>query len=101
MQYEVVTDRDSLRIVLANDLSLHDTDRFAEVLNKAQNSNTNRCQVDFSRLDQIDSSGLRMLLLLYGVCRKIGSALSFHSAGGQVRDMLINSRFETIVPVEA
>lgn len=89
----------TLTITIAGQLIFSDTAPFAGILGQIRKAGVGSCLVDLSRLDHIDSSGLRMLLLVYDACRAAGAMLEFRGSKGQVRDMLLHCRFETIVTI--
>jgi len=100
MQCSVTTTDDHVTITLKQRLIFSDTAAFSPILDQVKNHGFPECTVDLQGLDHIDSSGLRMLLLLHDVCRDIGANLTFKKAQGQVQTMLMHSRFDTIVTIE-
>ena len=99
MQCQVTVDGNQMRIALVGQLIYSDTAAFADVLQQAKTERPQTCLVDLGGLEYIDSSGLRMLLLIYGLCRDQGAQLTFAGAAGQVQEMLLHCRFETIVSI--
>lgn len=97
MDCTLTADGETLRVSLTGQLIYSDTDPFADLLEKFRQMRLSNCVVDLHRLEHIDSSGLRMLLLTYDVCRENGAELSILGAHGQVAEMLRHSRFDTIV----
>jgi anti-anti-sigma factor len=100
MQLEINQTNRNMMIVLREQLIYSDTSKFSAVLQQVKGAAIDSCVVDLSGLDHIDSSGLRMLLLLHDACKECNAALTFSQARGQVRDMLLHSRFDTIVRID-
>ena len=96
----VVASDDQVEIALKTRLIYSDTAEFASVLEVVRQHGKPSCLVDLQELEHIDSSGLRMLLLLHDACRDLGSHLAFKTKEGQVRTMLMHSRFDTIVAID-
>ena len=100
MNCDVTTKDGTIRITLAGQLIFSDTAPFADVLGQLKAAAASTCTVDLTRLEHIDSSGLRMLLLVHDACRDGNISLIFAGADGQVREMLLHSRFDTIVTID-
>ncbi len=100
MQCSVTTSDDSVNLTFSKRLIYSDTAGFAPLLEQVKKHGLPNCAVDLKELEHIDSSGLRMLLLLHDVCRDIGAQLVFKTTQGQVHTMLMHSRFDTIVTIE-
>ena len=101
MQCSVETSDNNVTIHLKERLIYSDTTAFSPLLDQLRGLGKPGCTVDLQQLVHIDSSGLRMLLLLHDVCRDLGANLCFKTAPGQVHTMLMHSRFDTIVTIEA
>jgi anti-anti-sigma factor len=100
MQCLVTTTDDHVNISLIGRLIFSDTPAFSPILKQVRDFAKSGCDVDLKGLEYLDSSGLRMLLLLYDVCQDLGSGLVFRTSPGQVHTMLMHSRFDTIVTIE-
>ena len=100
MQCSVIPTDDHVTVALTARLIYSDTPAFSPVLDQLRSLGRPSCTVDLSDLEHIDSSGLRMLLLLHDVCRDLGSSLTFKTKEGQVHTMLMHSRFDTIVTIQ-
>ena len=101
MQCAISVSDDHVTVTLKERLIYSDTVEFSPLLEQVRHHGKPACVVDLQQLEHIDSSGLRMLLLLHDVCRDLGARLSFKTAEGQVRTMLMHSRFDTIVTIDA
>ena len=99
MQCQMTTEKDRVRVGFSGQLIFSDTAAFADILKQITAAGAKFCVVDLLELEQIDSSGLRMLLLVHDLCRDNGLTLEFHRPVAQVRDMLFHSRFDTIVTI--
>ena len=100
MQSSITTADNHVTICLKERLIYSDTTAFSPLLDQLRSLGKSGCTVDLQQLEHIDSSGLRMLLLLHDVCRDLGSNLIFKTSAGQVHTMLMHSRFDTIVTIE-
>ena len=100
MQCSVTTTDDEVNLAFSKRLIYSDTAGFSPLLDQIKTHALSKCNVDLKELEHIDSSGLRMLLLLHDVCRDIGAMLVFKTVSGQVHTMLMHSRFDTIVTIE-
>jgi anti-anti-sigma factor len=99
MRCQVMAGEGRITIQVSGQLIFSDTAAFADILQQLRSGTPKSCVVDLSELERIDSSGLRMLLLVHDVCRESEAELQFYRVKGQVRDMLLHSRFDTIVPL--
>jgi anti-anti-sigma factor len=100
MQLDIkILDKD-VNIQIKEQLIYSDTAQFSSVIQKIKEADAKKCSVDLHMLDHIDSSGLRMLLLLYDACKDKNAALSLSGAKGQVKEMLLHCRFDTIVAMD-
>ena len=100
MQCTISASNDQAHVTLKERLIYSDTAEFASVLEQVRQHGMPSCIVDLQELDHIDSSGLRMLLLLHDACRDLGAHMIFKTKDGQVRTMLMHSRFDTIVAID-
>ena len=91
---------DQVTITLKQRLIYSDTTAFSPILEQLRAHGLPACTVDLKELEHIDSSGLRMLLLVHDVCRDIKAKLVFKATSGTVHSMLMHSRFDTIVTIE-
>lgn len=90
----------NLRIEILGEFTFGDTHAFAPILQQVRDGRFVMCDVDLDQLHLIDSSGLRMLLLLHDASKDGGGRVILRRSKGQVREMLLHSRFDTIVSVE-
>ena len=99
MELTTETTDGTTEIALSGELTYEDTDQFDSLLNDLERGQSNACIVRFNDLQMIDSSGLRMLLLLHDVAKKKKMNLEFAGAHGDVRERIEFARFQTIVTV--
>ena len=97
MECKIVRTEDVFRIELGGELTFGDTNAFASVIQQVRDTALRLCEVDLGGLHLIDSSGLRMLLLLHDASKQCDGRVELNRADGQVREMLLHSRFDTIV----
>jgi anti-anti-sigma factor len=97
MQIEIKSANREMTIAVREQLIFSDTAKFSTVIQQVKEADIESCVLDLSHLDHIDSSGLRMLLLLHDACKEAEAKLSIVNAHGHVKDMLIHCRFDTIV----
>ena len=100
MQHEISLSGKALTITLKEKLIFSDTGKFAAVIQKVKDTELDGCFVALRELEHIDSSGLRMLLLLHDACKEKNCKLRVKGAQGQVKEMLLHCRFDTIVTLE-
>jgi anti-sigma B factor antagonist len=100
MQHDIAITGKSLTLTLKEKLIFSDTAKFAAIIQKVKDSDIDSCVVALRGLDHIDSSGLRMLLLLHDACKEKNTRLQVKGAQGQVKEMLLHCRFDTIVTLE-
>ena len=99
MKYEISNTDDAVTIAIGGQLIYSDTSNFTEILKRVEETVGAACILDLAGLEHIDSSGLRMVLLLHDACKERGAALTIKFAKGHVREMLFHCRFETIVDI--
>ena len=97
MDYGIKEGPEEFELAISGQLIYSDTTAFAKILQQASASAARSFVVQLEALNHIDSSGLRMLLLMHDLCKSLGASLVFAKAGGQVREMLLHSKFDTIV----
>lgn len=100
MQHELNLNGKDLRLSVSDQLIYSDTAKFSSIIQKVKETELTSCVVELQRLDHIDSSGLRMLLLLHDACKEQGAKLRLAGSKGQVKEMLLHCRFETIVQMD-
>ena len=99
MQCRIAAENDQISIALSGLMTFSDSTAFVKVLEQVKTSAAQSCLIDLSELEFIDSTGLRMLLLIHDLCRDSDIKLSFKGATGRVHEMLLQCRFETIVTI--
>jgi anti-anti-sigma factor len=97
MECKVLRATSTFRIELGGELTFSDTNAFVSILQQVKEAGLALCAVDLVGLRFIDSSGLRMLLLLHDACKECNGRVELNRSAGQVREMLLHSRFDTIV----
>lgn len=100
MQHEINLQGKDLEITMKHQLIYADTTKFSAVIQKVRETDIASCVVNLAGLEHIDSSGLRMVLLLHDACKEKSAPLRLSGSRGQVRDMLLHCRFETIVQID-
>jgi len=101
MQLDIKNANNAMSIQIKEQLIYSDTSQFATVIQKVKETDVKTCAVDLNDLTHIDSSGLRMLLLLYDACKEKNASLALSGAKGQVKEMLLHCRFDTIVTMQS
>jgi anti-anti-sigma factor len=99
MKYSIEQNGDGYQIDISDQLIYSDSIAFGEILRSLSDGQFNHCNVRLGDLDHIDSSGLRMLFLLYEACQERQSSLTIRQAKGRVHDMLLHCRFDTLVAI--
>jgi anti-anti-sigma factor len=89
-----------MNIILKGQLNYLDMAKFSTILPGIKTAKFSECVVDLSNLNSMDSTGLRILLLIIELCRSNGANLVFRKASGQVAELLMHSKFDTIVRLE-
>ena len=89
-----------MTITLRDKLIYSDTAAYGAVIAKIRDASFESCVLDLGKLAHIDSSGLRMVLLTHDACREKVTPLSVSGAKGQVREMLIHCKFDTILRID-
>ena len=97
MEIKVIRSEGLFRIELRGTLTFSDTNNFASIIQQLKDAKPTVCDVDLDGLKLIDSSGLRMMLLLHDASKEHGGRMELNHSCGQVREMLLHSRFDTIV----
>ena len=99
MDYSIAYNGNQATVSLKGSLIFTDTPHFSVVLDDLQKDGIDKCVMDLRGLDHIDSSGLRMMLLVHDVCRDKGRALTFLVVAGFVYNTLLHFKFDTIVDI--
>lgn len=99
MELVTQTNNGTTEIALSGELTYEDTDQFDDLLTELEGTQALACIVRFDDLQMIDSSGLRMLLLLHDTAKKNNMDLEFAGAKGDVRERIEFARFQTIVTI--
>jgi anti-anti-sigma factor len=99
MKYSIEKIGDGFQIDIGGQLIYSDSIAFGDILRTLHDGEFNDCIVRLGDLDHIDSSGLRMLFLLYETCQDRQSSLTIREARGKVHDMLLHCRFDTLVAI--
>ena len=99
MDYSILNNDSQVTISLKGALIFSDTPAFSVVLDDIQKSAAEKCIVDLRELEHIDSSGLRMMLLVHDKCHEKQQALTFRTKDGFVHKALLHTKFDTIVDI--
>lgn len=99
MMYELKVDGDGATVVLRGDLTAADRDAFETMADRAVASGPRHLTVDLGKLGYMDSAGLGMFLTLREKAEAKGGTVTLHGPAGEVRDLLLLARFDTLFTV--
>lgn len=100
MNYTVREEAGARVVALAGQFTFDATDDFRAVIDELEGGRVQRCVLEMSGLDFIDSAGLGLLVLANAAAGRKGIALSMRHPRGQVREMIEIAEFQTIIPCE-
>ena len=99
MDYNLTTEGDTQRAVLRGRFTFADNKDFREIVSSIRGNGCQRCVIDMSGLEFIDSAGLGMLLLVRDAATDGNVALTLRSPQGQVKKMLDIAKFGEILNI--
>jgi anti-sigma B factor antagonist len=92
-------DPDSVHVLeLYGELDLSGAEVLSRELQQAEASHAKQILVDLSRLDFIDSSGMRVLMQAYDRSRRNSSRLSLLRGTGQVAQVMAVTKLDSVLP---
>ncbi len=100
MEFTTNNQGGELSVQMSGRFTFSDQEKFREVVNSVEEGNVNRCMLDLSGVEFIDSAGLGMLILLNDTAGEKNVGLTVRGAQGQVRKMLDIANFGSILTLE-
>ncbi|WP_421783919.1 STAS domain-containing protein [Kiloniella litopenaei] len=100
MDYSTTQNGDTLSISFRGDFGFPDNPKTQEIIKEIEASNCSLCSIDLSGLENIDSAGLGMLLIINDAAEENGKSLELHRPTGQVQKMLEISKFSEIMTIK-
>jgi anti-sigma B factor antagonist len=100
MDYTVTREGDKCVITIVGPLKAADQGAYETLLADCAADGTPNCRIDLSRVDQIDSTGLGLLLMLRDGARKAGGSVVLTAPREAVRHAFHLARFDEIFVIE-
>ncbi|MDR6771889.1 STAS domain-containing protein [Azospirillum sp. BE72] len=96
-----VHDSGSLReLELRGQMTFEADGGFREIMAGWEAGGVADCVLNLAAVDYIDSAGLGLLVLANNAARRTGVTFRLKHPRGQVRELIENSEFHTIIPCE-
>lgn len=100
MEYNITGDSNQREVALKGRLTFTDHESFRDITSKLGESGPNKCSVNLSGLEFIDSAGLGLLLLVSEAAKENNMSICLRGARDQVKKMLDITKFHEVIPVE-
>lgn len=99
MEYTVTRNAGPVVIAISGRLTFSDAQTFAKVVSEIGTAGQAGCIIDLKGLDQIDSTGMSLIVHAYDAARAGATELSIRNARGMVLDALNRAGFSKLVPL--
>ena len=99
MEYSSKQDGTTCEINFLGKFSFTDNENVRMLIEEFKGSGCSRCSVQLGGLDEIDSAGLGMLILIHEAVKEDGKSVEFVGPTGQVERMLEISKFSEIITI--
>ena len=101
MEYSSNQDGATCEFNFLGKFSFSDNEAVRNLIEEFKDSGCSQCPVQLGRLDDIDSAGLGMLILIHEAIHEDGKSVEFRGATGQVQKMLEISKFAEVITIKA
>ena len=101
MEYSSKQDGSTCEISFLGKFSFTDNDAVRKLINEFKASGCTQCLVQLDRLEEIDSAGLGMLILIHEAVKEDGKSAVFVGPTGQVQKMLEISKFAEVITIRS
>lgn len=101
MEFNINSNEHHREMSLSGRLTFSDHQAFREITNTLEAPGPQKCSINLSGLEFIDSAGLGLLLLVSEAAKEHNITVSLRGARDQVNKMLEITRFNEVIPVEA
>lgn len=84
MEFEVIENDDVITVIAIGDINLYTSKSFKDTLFEIIQTNNKHIDINFSRVDYMDSSGIGVLISLYKIQTKRGKKLIISQANDDI-----------------
>lgn len=99
MEYNISSEGNQREVNLKGRLTFSDHETFREITGSLQEPGPNKCIINLSKLDFIDSAGLGLLLLVSEMAKEENISISLTGAHDQVDKMLTITNFNEVISI--
>ncbi|MBT7582931.1 MAG: STAS domain-containing protein [Kordiimonadaceae bacterium] len=99
MEYSSKQDGTNCEFNFLGTFSFSDNENVRKLIEEFKSSGCSRCSVQLGALEDIDSAGLGMLILIDEAVKEDGKSVEFVGPTGQVERMLEISKFSEIITI--
>jgi HptB-dependent secretion and biofilm anti anti-sigma factor len=99
MEFDFSSDANQRQMNLNGRLTFSDHELFREITGTLREPGPNKCSINLSGLEFIDSAGLGLLLLVNEAAKEKNISVSLSGARDQVYKMLEITKFNEVIPV--
>ena len=96
MEYSIKEQNGKVTVVMSGVFSFNDIQAFKAVLSALDKPKITSCEINLSKLDSIDSSGLGSFLAAHDISVKRGYKISLTEARGTVLKVLETTRMDNL-----
>jgi anti-anti-sigma factor len=100
VELDITSRGNGSRIAISQQFTFADNHKFKQIMDLTKQENLQFLELDFAKVDFIDSAGLGMLLLLRDECQNRHIPISIHSAHGQVEKIFMISKFDQLFSIQ-
>lgn len=100
MEYTIARHDKHCEVRIQGSFTFSDNAKFRELLNSTVNDTLHSLTINLSKLEFIDSAALGMLLLLNDAASQKNIRITLAAATGQIKKMLVLSKFEELFNIE-
>ena len=99
MEFNIDSNGTERQMNLKGRLTFNDHDLFREITRTLREPGPNKCSINLSGLEFIDSAGLGLLLLVSEAAKEKNISVSLSGARDQVNKMLEITKFSEVIPI--
>ena len=99
MEHSKTVNAGVCEINFTGNFGFDDNEAINSLIGQFETESATKFIIDLSNLQNIDSAGLGMLILINDAIKEMGKTLQIRSPQGQVSKMLDISRFSEIMPI--
>ncbi|MBT7485655.1 MAG: STAS domain-containing protein [Rhodospirillales bacterium] len=100
MEYSSTQDGTKCEFSFRGKFAFADNDSVRNIIEEFKSSGCSHCAVQLGGLEEIDSAGLGMLILISDAVKEDGKSIEFCSPNGQPQKMLEISKFADIITIK-